>query len=49
MTLHNPNKTIDSPIEITKPYLAYVAMFVGMGLISGSIVHAEQAFERSIV
>jgi hypothetical protein len=49
MTLHNPNKTIDTPLEIIKPYLAYIAMFVGMGLISGSIVHADQAFERSII
>jgi hypothetical protein len=43
MTIHNQNKMFDSPIEVVKPFASYLAMFVGMGLISGSIVHAGQA------
>ena len=31
-----------TPWEVTKPYLSYLVMFLGMGLISGSIVHAAQ-------
>ena len=50
MTLHHADKMYDNPIEVAKPYLSYIAMFVGMGLISGSIVHAAQEgiFNRSI-
>ena len=42
MTLHHADKMYDNPIEVAKPYFSYIAMFVGMGLISGSIVHAAQ-------
>ncbi len=51
MTLHHADQMYDNPIEVAKPYLSYIAMFVGMGLISGSIVHAAQEgiFNRSIV
>lgn len=51
MTLHHADQMYDNPIEVTKPYLSYIAMFVGMGLISGSIVHAAQEgiFNRSII
>ena len=42
MTLHNVNKVFDSPLEVAKPFASYLAMFVGMGLISGSVVHAGQ-------
>lgn len=31
-----------TPWEVFKPYLSYLLMFLGMGLISGSIVHAAQ-------
>ena len=50
MTLHHADKMYDNPIEVAKPYFSYIAMFVGMGLISGSIVHAAQEgiFNRSI-
>lgn len=47
MTLHHANQKYDSPIEVAKPYASYLAMFVGMGLISGSIVHAGQAAMRT--
>ena len=43
MTLHHADQMYDNPIEVAKPYASYLAMFVGMGLISGSIVHAGQA------
>jgi hypothetical protein len=31
-----------TPWEVFKPYFSYLAMFLGMGLISGSIVHVAQ-------
>lgn len=31
-----------TPWEVFKPYLSYLVMFLGMGLISGSIIHAAQ-------
>ena len=31
-----------TPWEVFKPYFAYLVMFLGMGLISGSTVHAAQ-------
>ncbi|WP_341211926.1 hypothetical protein [uncultured Limimaricola sp.] len=34
--------TFTSPWEVFKPYFSYLTMFLGMGLISGSIVHAAQ-------
>ena len=51
MTLHHANQKYDNPIEVAKPYLSYLVMFVGMGLISGSIVHAGQEgiFNRSSI
>lgn len=47
MTLHHANQKYDNPIEVAKPYASYLAMFVGMGLISGSIVHAGQSAMRT--
>lgn len=51
MTLRHSDQMYDNPIEVAKPYLSYVAMFVGMGLISGSIVHAAQegVLNRSLI
>lgn len=37
----NHNK-ISTPWEVFKPYFSYLVMFLGMGLISGSVVHAAQ-------
>ena len=31
-----------TPWEVFKPYFSYLVMFLGMGLISGSVVHAAQ-------
>ena len=31
-----------TPWEVFKPYVSYLVMFLGMGLISGSVVHAAQ-------
>jgi hypothetical protein len=39
-------QAITTPWEVFKPYLAYVVMFVGTGLISGSIVHVAQEENR---
>lgn len=33
---------VTTPWEVFKPYLSYLIMYLGMGLISGSIVHAAQ-------
>ena len=43
MALNNKGAMYDNPIEVVKPFASYLAMFVGMGLISGSVVHAGQA------
>ena len=37
----NP-KNFTTPWEVFKPYFSYLVMFLGMGLISGSVVHAAQ-------
>jgi len=43
-----PNEvTFTPPWEVFKPYFSYLSMFLGMGLISGSIVHAAQPDMRS--
>lgn len=43
-----PNEvTFTPPWEVCKPYFSYLSMFLGMGLISGSIVHAAQPDMRS--
>lgn len=43
-----PNEvTFTPPWEVSKPYFSYLSMFLGMGLISGSIVHAAQPDMRS--
>lgn len=34
--------TFTTPWNVFKPYFSYLLMFLGMGLISGSIVHAAQ-------
>ena len=41
-TSHQKTAQISTPWEVFKPYLAYLIMFLGMGLISGSIVHVAQ-------
>ena len=33
---------VTTPWEVFKPYFSYLIMFLGMGLISGSVVHAAQ-------
>ncbi|MBC7735683.1 MAG: hypothetical protein H7245_00275, partial [Candidatus Saccharibacteria bacterium] len=33
---------VTTPWEVFKPYVSYLTMFLGMGLISGSVVHAAQ-------
>jgi len=38
--------TFTTPWNVFKPYFSYLLMFLGMGLISGSIVHAAQADMR---
>ena len=35
-------KNFITPWEVFKPYFSYLIMFLGMGLISGSVVHAAQ-------
>ena len=35
-------KSFTTPWEVFKPYFSYLVMFLGMGLISGSVVHAAQ-------
>ena len=35
-------KNVTTPWEVFKPYFSYLIMFLGMGLISGSVVHAAQ-------
>ncbi|MCZ4260081.1 hypothetical protein O4G76_04410 [Limimaricola sp. G21655-S1] len=43
-----PNEvTFTAPWEVFKPYFSYLTMFLGMGLISGSLVHAAQPDMRS--
>ncbi|MGX9857563.1 hypothetical protein ACR03S_19425 (plasmid) [Limimaricola variabilis] len=39
--------TFTPPWEVFKPYFSYLTMFLGMGLISGSIVHAAQPDMRA--
>jgi hypothetical protein len=39
--------TFTPPWEVFKPYFSYLTMFLGMGLISGSLVHAAQPDMRS--
>ncbi len=39
--------TFTPPWEVFKPYFSYLTMFLGMGLISGSIVHAAQPDMRT--
>ena len=40
-------KNFTTPWEVFKPYFSYLVMFLGMGLISGSVVHAAQEEMRS--
>ena len=40
-------KSLTTPWEVFKPYFSYLVMFLGMGLISGSVVHAAQADMRA--
>ena len=35
-----------TPLDVFKPYIAYLVMFLGTGLISGSIVHVAQEENR---
>jgi hypothetical protein len=44
MTTNTPENSVNFtlPWEVFKPYLSYLVMFLGMGLISGSIIHAAQ-------
>ena len=39
--------TFTASWEVFKPYFSYLTMFLGMGLISGSLVHAAQPDMRS--
>jgi hypothetical protein len=40
--MHESQVNFTTPWEVFKPYLSYLVMFLGMGLISGSIIHAAQ-------
>lgn len=40
--MHENQVNFTTPWEVFKPYLSYLVMFLGMGLISGSIIHAAQ-------
>lgn len=40
--IESNQKNFTTPWEVFKPYFSYLVMFLGMGLISGSVVHAAQ-------